>query len=129
MTKDKLDLSDLLIPGRKPPKLAKVIDFDDLLHVPRISRLPKEVVLFWTDWTCQCGKHYEMPTYGDSLTRYDQYRYGKLIASVYQKYLPVNHKDLPRRIEANHIHITHCPQCLSEDQVELDRQGDLFDAA
>ena len=122
----KIDLSDLIKPGAKPPRKAQIISFDDLLRVPRVSRVAKEVVLFWTDWTCSCGRHYEMPTYGDTLTRYDQYRYGKVIASVYQSYLPANHADLPRRIEAHHILIQHCPDCLAETQLAQDLQGDLF---
>ncbi|MCZ6775235.1 MAG: hypothetical protein O7D34_02120 [Ignavibacteria bacterium] len=124
--KDKVDLGDLLGPGAKPPKGAQIISFDDLLRAPRRSRVPKEVVLFWTDWTCNCGRRYEQPTYGDTLTRYDQYKYGDKVASVYQKYLPANHADLPRRVEANHICISHCPSCLAETQLEQDLQGDLF---
>ena len=126
MAKD-IDLSDLLKPGAKPPKKATVISFDDLLKVPRVSKVAKEVVLFWTDWTCACGRHYERPTYGDTLTRYDQYRYGRVIASVYQQYLPANHAKLPRRLEAHHIIIQHCPSCLAETQLAHDFQGDLFD--
>ena len=127
MKDNDLDLSDLLPPDSKPPKGAIIISFDDLLRAPRKSKVPKEVVLFWTDWTCACGRQYEMPTYGDTLTRYDQYKYGKVIASVYQKYLPANHADLPRRIEACHICISHCPSCLAETQLAQDLQGDLFD--
>lgn len=129
MTKNPLDLSDMLPKSSRPPKGAEIIQFDDLLRVPRVSRVPKEVVLFWTDWTCACGRRYECPTYGDTMTRYDQYRYGKVVASVYQKYLPANHAELPRRIEAHHIIIQHCPTCLAESQLEIDRQGDLFDAS
>ncbi len=124
MKETKIDLSDLLTGDAKP---SNVISFDDLLRAPRRCRVAREVVLFWTDWTCSCGRSYEMPTYGDTLTRYDQYYYEKVVASVYQKYLPVNHKDLPRRIEANHICISHCPSCLAETQLFQDQQGDLFD--
>lgn len=124
--KETVDLSDLLGPGAKPPKGAQIISFDDLLRAPRQSKVPKEVVLFWTDWTCACGRHYEMPTYGDTLTRYDQYKYGDKVASVYSKYLPANHAHLPRRVEANHICIAHCPSCLAETQLEQDLQGDFF---
>jgi len=126
MKKDDIDLSDMLPSGSKPPKSAVVISFDDMLRAPRKSRVPKEVVLFWTDWTCNCGRRFEMPTYGDTLTRYDQYRYGKVVASVYQKYLPANHAELPRRIESHHICISHCPSCLAETQLYQDLQGDLF---
>ncbi len=128
MAKDKVDLSDLLSPDSKPPKGAVVISFDDLLKAPRKSKIAREVVLFWTDWTCSCcGRRYEAPTYGDTLTRYDQYKYGDKVASVYQPYLAVGHANLPRRIEANHIIITHCPICLSETQLARAFQGDLFD--
>ena len=126
MSKNDLDLSDLLKPGAKPPKGAQILSFDDLLRAPRKSKIAREVVLFWTDWTCNCGRRYEMPTYGDTLTRYDQFKYGDKVASVYQKYLPANHADLPRRVEANHICISHCPSCLAETQLYQDHQGDLF---
>lgn len=123
---DKIDLSDLLKEGSKPPKSAEILIFDDLLRAPRKSRVAREVVLFWTDWTCSCGRRYEMPTYGDTLTRYDQYKYGEVVASVYQKYLPCNHAKLPRRVEAKHIIIQNCPSCLAESQLLSDLQGDLF---
>ncbi len=126
MAKHKVDLSDLLKPGAKPIK-AEVIDFDDLLKAPRKSRIAKEVVLFWTDWTCQCGRRYERPTYGDTLTRYDLLKYGEKVASVYERYLPACHAELPRRIEPHHINIQHCPSCLAESQLHQDLQGDLFD--
>ncbi|KKL50942.1 hypothetical protein LCGC14_2300460 [marine sediment metagenome] len=122
----KVDLSDLLSSDGKPVKGAKIIILDDLLRVPRRSRVAQEVVLFWTDWNCNCGRRYEMPTYGDTLTRYDQYYYDKVVGSIYQKYLPANHADLPRRLEANHICISHCPSCLAETQLIQDHQGDLF---
>ena len=123
---DNLDLSDLLKEGSKPPKGATIISFDDLLRVPRKSKVAREVVLFWTDWTCDCGRRYEMPTYGDTLTRYDQFKYGDKVASVYSKYLPACHAKLPRRLEANHLTITNCPQCLSEDTLMQQLQGDFF---
>jgi len=125
--KDNLDLSDLLKEGAHPPKGATIISFDDLLRAPRKSKVAREVVLFWTDWTCLCGRRYETPTYGDTLTRYDQYKYGDRVASVYEHYLPACHADLPRRLEAKHIHIKHCPSCLAESQLFQDHQGDLFD--
>lgn len=124
-----IDLSDMLSPGSKPPSKCAVISFDDLLKVPRVSRIAREVVLFWTDWTCECGRKYEMPTYGDTLTRYDQFRYGKVVASVYQKYLPANHAELPRRVESRHIHISNCPTCFAEDILHQAYQKDLFHEA
>ena len=118
-----LDLSDLL--GK--PKGSNVISLDDLMPAPRKSREAFEVVLFWTDWTCQCGRHYEMPTYGDTLTHYRLFKYGKEIGSQYQQYLPACHADLPRRVETKHIAIQHCPACLAETQIAEDRQQELFD--
>ena len=114
MADNDLDLSDLLTPRSKPPKGAEILIFDDLLRAPRKSRVAREVVLFWTDWNCACGRRYEQPTYGDTLTRYDQYKYGDKVASVYEHYLPACHAELPRRLEANHINIQHCPSCLAE---------------
>lgn len=113
----KLDLSDLLDGTGHHHNKAKVVSLDDLLRKPRKSREAIEVVLFWTDWTCACGRHYEMPTYGDTLTRYDQYQFGKKIGTVYDHFLPVCHASLPRRVEERHIAIPHCPQCLHETQL------------
>ena len=122
MPKNDLDLSDLL--GQ--PKGTNVISLDDLIPEPRKSRKALEVVLFWTDWTCECGRQYEMPTYGDTLTRYEMFRYGRFIGCQYEHYLPACHADLPRRVETRHIKIQHCPSCLHEAQVNEDRTGDLF---
>lgn len=105
---------------------SNVINLDDLLPAPRKAREAVEVVLFWTEWTCECGRHYEQPTYGDTLTRYAIYRHGKLHAHQYRPYLPACHADLPRRVETRHIYTHHCPICIHEHQVELDRQLDLF---
>lgn len=130
MTKT-ISLDDLLEVG----ELAKlkgmpknVISLSDLLSKPIKIKEAMEVVLFWTDWNCTCGRHYDEPTYGLTLTRFDRYRGGKVIASIYEPYLPVNHCNLPRRVETKHVTITHCPQCIHEDKLEADRQGDLFHA-
>jgi len=121
--RNELDLSDLL----NQPKGSNVISLDDLIPAPRKSRVAFEVVLFWTDWTCQCGKHYEMPTYGDTLTRYRLFKFGKEYATQYEHYLPACHAHLPRRVEQHHIAIQHCPTCLAEAQIHEDRQQGLFD--
>lgn len=118
-----LTLDDLLA---VKPKKSNVLSLDDLIKAPRKSRKACEVVLFWTDWTCECGRHYEMPTYGDTLTRYKLYKFGKYIGCQYEHYLPAGHAHLPRRIEARHIKLQHCPQCLAEEQLTADRQRDLF---
>ena len=122
-----IDLTDLLSgPKKKLPK--NVISFDDLIPEPRKCRNAVEVVLFWTDWTCACGRKYEMPTYGDTLTKYEQLRYGKFQAYIYEKYLPANHAHLPRIVESTHIAIQHCPSCYSEDSLTEDFQLELFNA-
>ena len=89
-----------------------------LTYISREVRKPVEVVLFWTDWTCACGRHYEMPTYGDTLTLYEIYRGNRLYAKQYEHYLPACHADLPRRIEARHISIPHCLKCLHEEVLQ-----------
>lgn len=118
----KVDLSDLFT---APPKKAKsnVISLDDLVIEPRVAREAIKVVLFWTDWTCSCGRHYEMPTYGDTLTQYQIYRYGKPHYVQYEPYLPANHADLPREVETRHIVIGSCPACLMEDKIEEHRHA------
>ncbi len=120
--RNELDLSDLL----DEPEGSNVISLDDLIPEPRKAREPVEVVLFWTLYTCECGRNYEYPTYGTTLTKYAHYRYGKLKAYVYEPYLPACHADLPRSVEPRHIYIPHCPTCLHEHHLELDRQLDLF---
>ena len=117
-----LDLSDLL--GK--PKGSNVISLDDLVPVARKAKEPIEVVLFWTEHTCACGRHYEQPTYGDTLTRYDVMKYGKFSYSQYEHYLPACHADLPRRVETRHIYIPHCPICIHEQTLATHYQLDLF---
>lgn len=126
MTK-KIDLSDMLSPTSRPR--AKVVSLDDLRTRTAPSEEAQEVVVFWTDWTCQCGSHYEAPTYGDTFTRYQRFANGNPSGSVYKHYLPANHCELPRRVDIKHINLRHCPQCIHEDQVEADRQGELFHAS
>lgn len=104
-----LDLSDLL--GND--KGTNVISLDDLMPAPRKTRIPRKVVLFWTDWQCACGKHYEMPTYGDVLTQVEILRFGKHHHFQYEKYFPACHAHLPREVETRHIKLQHCPQCVS----------------
>lgn len=116
-----LDLSDLL----SDDEAETIISLDDLMPEPRKAREPYEVVLFWTEWLCKCGRRYEQPTYGTTLTHYKIYRYGKIIATQYEPYLPACHADLPRRTEYQHITIHHCPVCLSESQLKDQRQLEL----
>ena len=123
MAKKVVSLDDLM---GDAPKKATVISLDDLIPEPRKAKEAVEVVLFWTEHTCECGRHYEQPTYGDTLTRYAVYKYGKLIAHQYEHYLPACHADLPRRVETRHIYLHHCPLCIHEQNLEADRQLDLF---
>ena len=121
-----VDLSDLI----GEPEGSNVISLDDLIPEPRKAKEPVEVVLFWTEHTCKCGRHYEQPTYGDTLTKYAIYNYGKLVAYQYEHYLPACHADLPRRVETRHIYLYHCPICIHESNLTNDLQLDLFgDAA
>jgi len=108
--KNSLDLSDLL----GEPEGTNVVDLDDLIPAPRKTRIPTKVVLFWTDWTCDCGRHYEMPTYGDVLTQIEILKFGKHSHFQYEHYLPACHCHLPREVETKHIRLRHCPSCLQE---------------
>ena len=105
----KVDLSDLL----GEPKGSNVVSLDDLIE-PRKVREPLEVVCFWTEWNCACGRHYEMPTYGDVLTRVQIYKHGKPHHVQYERYFPACHALLPRRVETKTISIQKCPSCLQE---------------
>ena len=108
--KNELDLSDLL----GEPEGTNVVSLDDLIPAPRKAREAIKVVLFWTDWTCDCGRHYEMPTYGDVLTQYQIYKFGKPHYVQYEKYFPACHAHLPRETEVRHIRLQKCPDCLQE---------------
>ena len=127
---ESVNLDEFLSPKSKTRKrrMGEVLNLDDMLTEFKPTNRAVEVVLFWTDWTCHCGRHYEAPTYGDTFTKYDRFRGDKVVASIYKPYLPANHCKLPRRVESHHIIIPHCPQCVHEDQVQIDRQGDLFSA-
>ena len=118
-----IDLSDML----GEPDGTNVVSLDDLIPAPRKAKEPLEVVLFWTQHTCSCGRSYEQPTYGDTLTRYACYKFGKLTHYQYEHYLPACHADLPRRVETRHIYLHHCPICIHEQNLESDLQLDLFE--
>ena len=117
-----LDLSDLL----GEPEGSNVISLDDLVPLPRKAKEAAEVVLFWTEHTCSCGRHFEQPKFHNTMTRYDVLRYGKFSYSQYEPYLPACHANLPRRVEFTHIYIPHCPLCIHEQNLADDYQLDLF---
>jgi hypothetical protein len=103
----------------------RIVDLSEFLPAPRKAREAYEVVLFWTEWVCHCGRRYERPTYGDTLTRYKIYKYGKVVATQYEPYLPACHANLPRRTECHTLTIQHCPVCLHESELADQLQMEL----
>ena len=111
----KISLDDFL---PTPPAKAKIIRLDDLLPVAN-SRDAVEVVCFWTIHNCSCGRVYEAPTYGRTLTKYERYHYGKFTHWEYDTYYPVMHDKLPRKVDTTIIKLDHCAYCLHEQILDL----------
>ena len=114
-----LDLADLLDNKPHTPKLRDAaITLDDLLPQRKHGLRPFEVVLFWNTWICNCGKVYETPTYGQTLTNHKLFNYGRFKGNIYKPYIQIEHITLPRRMETIQTNLQHCPACIFKTPAE-----------